>query len=598
MSSSKTTPAKSKIWEYFTLLEVDKEGKLHTECKEENCKRKLAYHGSTTSMITHLESKHPDKHKEFQGKDSKQDPSALQQGSLASETFKIKELSMEKKRFITGAIANFIAMDMRPIQLVEGIGFQRLIKLLEPRYTIPCRKTFSQNVIPKKYEELKNKLNLNLTGVDAYSITFDYWTSCCSKSFLSLTMHHLTQDFQLKDYVLKTQEVNVSHTAKNTSDIIRTILSEFNLPLNKVWTVSDGAANMKATAKELGYPNILCFAHLLHGCLTNIFDDPQLKTLLANSRGLVKHFRSSTQNTYALTEIQEKMNLPQLKLKLDNNTRWNTVYEMVSRLIVNRVALTNLALKEKEVEKLIFSNEEWQTLTNLKQVLEPFKTMTDTMSTSSTVSLSLIKPFIIRIYEQILDITDRDNENIKYLKEKLKEEFILKTRKYEKVEDLLTIATLLDPRMKQFVLRDEHEWRKANDLLSAWYKDYKLDMNSNASQDNANTQHRSGLYTIFGCPRLPQAQVDGMTRELNAYLGENDLELDKDPLEYWRLNGARFPVLRRIALHVLAIPGTSVPSERLFSKAGQIINTKRANLNSKLADKLIFFAHNNKKILL
>jgi hypothetical protein len=50
-----------------------------------------------------------------------------------------------------------------------------------------------------------------------------------------------------------------------------------------------------------------------------------------------------------------------------------------------------------------------------------------------------------------------------------------------------------------------------------------------------------------------------------------------------------------IAFKHLSIPATSVPSERLFSSAGDIISTKRACLGPDLASELIFLHGNLKK---
>ena len=42
-----------------------------------------------------------------------------------------------------------------------------------------------------------------------------------------------------------------------------------------------------------------------------------------------------------------------------------------------------------------------------------------------------------------------------------------------------------------------------------------------------------------------------------------------DPLKWWQQNGNVFPGLQALALKYLSIVATSVPSERLFSKAKQ-----------------------------
>lgn len=49
-------------------------------------------------------------------------------------------------------------------------------------------------------------------------------------------------------------------------------------------------------------------------------------------------------------------------------------------------------------------------------------------------------------------------------------------------------------------------------------------------------------------------------------------------------NCERYPSLAIIAKQDLCIPATSVPSERVFSTAGDIITAQRSQLKSKLVD--------------
>ena len=47
--------------------------------------------------------------------------------------------------------------------------------------------------------------------------------------------------------------------------------------------------------------------------------------------------------------------------------------------------------------------------------------------------------------------------------------------------------------------------------------------------------------------------------------------------------------LMMLAKKYLAIPGSSVPSERLFSKAGELISEKRSQLKPKNVDTIFVF---------
>ena len=68
--------------------------------------------------------------------------------------------------------------------------------------------------------------------------------------------------------------------------------------------------------------------------------------------------------------------------------------------------------------------------------------------------------------------------------------------------------------------------------------------------------------------------------------------MDEDPLLWWSKNSSRYPNLTVLAKKYLAIPATSVPAERVFSTAGNIVNQKRACLLPENVNLLVFLAEN------
>uniref|UniRef100_U9UP26 HAT C-terminal dimerisation domain-containing protein n=1 Tax=Rhizophagus irregularis (strain DAOM 181602 / DAOM 197198 / MUCL 43194) TaxID=747089 RepID=U9UP26_RHIID len=72
------------------------------------------------------------------------------------------------------------------------------------------------------------------------------------------------------------------------------------------------------------------------------------------------------------------------------------------------------------------------------------------------------------------------------------------------------------------------------------------------------------------------------------------LEIE-NTLDWWQICFQNFPKLAKLARKYLAIPATSVSSERLFSNAGNVISVKRINLDIKLAGQMLFlkFLHKN-----
>ena len=70
--------------------------------------------------------------------------------------------------------------------------------------------------------------------------------------------------------------------------------------------------------------------------------------------------------------------------------------------------------------------------------------------------------------------------------------------------------------------------------------------------------------------------VTSAEAEVLAYKQEDSAE--KHPLNYWRINEVRFPRLAHLARNYLAIPASSAPVERLFSRAGNNQTLKRTRL--------------------
>lgn len=64
-----------------------------------------------------------------------------------------------------------------------------------------------------------------------------------------------------------------------------------------------------------------------------------------------------------------------------------------------------------------------------------------------------------------------------------------------------------------------------------------------------------------------------------------------DILKFWEQNHSLQP-LDEVAQKYLCVPATSVPSERMFSKAGATITNNRSRLSPTKAEKIIFLNAN------
>jgi len=86
-------------------------------------------------------------------------------------------------------------------------------------------------------------------------------------------------------------------------------------------------------------------------------------------------------------------------------------------------------------------------------------------------------------------------------------------------------------------------------------------------------------------------------QELEKYLSQPRSASSVDILQWWKLNQLQFPVLAKMARDFLSISATSVPAERLFSKASLVIRKHRNRLSNESAQWLLCINSWSKKLL-
>ena len=80
--------------------------------------------------------------------------------------------------------------------------------------------------------------------------------------------------------------------------------------------------------------------------------------------------------------------------------------------------------------------------------------------------------------------------------------------------------------------------------------------------------------------------------QVSAYKKEAPVPLTTSPLTWWKDQEYTYPLLAKVARNLLCIPATSVPSERVFSTAGDIVTQQRSSIKRKHVDMLIFLKKN------
>lgn len=515
--------------------------------------------------------------------------------------------SSKRAREITSTIGYFIARDMHPITVVQGVGFQNLLKHLEPRYQIPHRKTFMERVLPDLYVKVRETVVPIVAAAEYYALTTDCWTSRANEAYAGVTFHTITNEWQFQCFVLENEELSVQHTAENLAEALESVLRKWKLVSTKLAGVTvDNAANIKkAIVDVLQWNCVGCFGHTVNLCVKAGLKQQQVHTAVARCSRLVTFFRKSTRAAQVLTKKQEALETPQHKLLQDVETRWSSTYDMVRRVMEQQAPVCATLMEMKRMD-LLPTDGEFSLLEEVLRVLKPFKDVTVQMSAEKYVTISAISPLLHHLLNNVLKVEDSESSAVKKMKQDMASN--LSTRYHEPaVAELLNLACFVDPRFKNLPFMDDDERKLLYDNVVAKVmmhvvpepeEEQPVQGSEHGEEEPPMKKPKTLLGQLLGGMFSKAGEKKRMSirekaeAEMKQYLDEPPLDIDESVLQWWSQNHRRFPAIATVAKGVLCIPATSTPSERLFSRAGHIINSRRASLDSEHASMLCFLAEN------
>ncbi|KAM3875305.1 E3 SUMO-protein ligase ZBED1-like [Diretmus argenteus] len=509
---------------------------------------------------------------------------------------------------ITQLVSTMIETDMRPISVVEGEGFKQLIQYLEPEYVMPSRATIIKRIV-KRFEEKKDALKVKLARADKLALTTDCWTALTNESYMTTTCHFIDADWEIQSSVLLTQSISVRHTSDNLAEKLTSTVETWGISGRVLACVHDNAKNIVGanSPTRLPWDSVPCYAHTLQLAINDGFNVYVCRVIVAAGR-LVKHFSHSHPATVALKAKQAIMQLPQHRLIQSTKTRWNSVCDMFDRLVEQRWALSAV-LSDRNVTKLQdartleLQDDYWQIMTEILPVLATLKCVTTVMSLENDVSISNTYPITFSLLEKHLLRAEDDSRRVTEFKAKVRES--LRKRMQVDTENLMSlpplIASMLDPRHKHLRCLPPVKRERANTHLLALARSVDLASisleTSAASASTSETEQpaaaSSAMLLLLGGDYHGQTHEEGEAdSEVGRYLREVSPSLENHPLHWWKANEERFPRLAILSKRYLAIPGTSVPSERVFSAAGLTVNRLRSRLTPDHVNMLIFLNKN------
>ena len=551
---------------------------------------------------------------------------------------KFKSRDNEKESNMWSICRCILANDL-PFSIVESPAW-RAMPLSST--VIKMSRKMVVEMMMRKQHEIRCELKLQMKG-QLVALTIDHWTSQANQNYTGLTAHFINSNWELVSLDLGCF-LHEGHTAG--ADVLEGMLVNLVVDcgfeeLNVIAVVSDSAANMVSFGRMIEsaqIPHVCCTDHIIQ--LTaklafgdDVYGDSPLSPM-SKVRGLVGHFTGSTQAMEALKSQQGKMDgfkdSAPLVVFQDVVTRWWATWRMLDRVIHLKPVLNSLLLDNKLPESKWPDDKEWKIYVQMRNILKPFAEAQRTLEGEKYVTSSLVLPTILHLGSTLKDaVTDAANSDETLVAAKaLFADY--KTRwRWEQpskfspqviwgyrqrqvgVHPALFFATLLDPRFK---LLDELSQQDKVGIKEAMVKvmvNHIVDGPNALAADlvaapapAASADRR--LMFLTRRQQQPQAQVvanpitpkQKCEEELERYLNAMNLPLEdsegeeNDPLLWWKKNEEVFPILAKLARIYLAIPATSAPTERIFSKASLVINRLRSRLTPANAGMAIFLKSN------
>ncbi|GFN98185.1 Zinc finger bed domaincontaining protein 1like [haplochromis burtoni] [Plakobranchus ocellatus] len=271
---------------------------------------------------------------------------------------------------------------------------------------------------------------------------------------------------------------------------------------------------------------------------------------------------------------------------------------MIQRFLEQEELVTT-ALCLADHSNMCLTGEEKILMRKAVSVLEPFEQATRELSSDNFSTLSKVLP-LVHLIQHMLKY-DKDINTLP-LAQELQKQIQKRVPALEEIY-IIGVSTLLDPRFKSFAFADKDAVRKIEERLVARMsamggREEEEDLTDSGGQtEEAQTQSiwacfDSKIHDYMTATSRPRGARPYL--EMRRYNEESPLKRDADPLAWWREIEALLPKLQVLAKNYLCIPATSVPSERLFSKAGELICDRRSCIKPDNVNMILFLNKNLK----
>ena len=446
------------------------------------------------------------------------------------------------------------------------------------------------------YGEVKGVVEKGLNDISDVAITTDAWTSLATESYVTVMVHYITKEWQMKSAVLDTSELDERHSAENLAIRLELVKADWNLEGKIRVCVRDNAFNQAAARRLIDdWEDLPCFAHTLQLAVNAGFAIEEVNELIKKSGKLVGFFKKSTSASTALESAQECYKVVKHRLIQSCKTRWNSVYEMFHRLdeqkqCVQAVLSDRSVVTAAKEESLSLTAAQWNKIASLLPVLEGQQIATTAMSSEQNVSVSCVLPVVNGLKNNFLKMVHTDSALLKNFKSTVPADLSRRFLTDLGADSIIALAACMDPRHNSLKSLKEPLRLLVHEHTRNLVDEIEAGNNANMEDEEQPPAKKPAMSLLLGEDYFDEQQ--SFRDEFTSYIEEPPLHPNCNPLQWWMRNEERFPKVAAVARRYLCAPSTSVPSERVFSATGNIVTKKQCSLLPENANCLVFLNKN------
>ena len=226
--------------------------------------------------------------------------------------------------------------------------------------------------------------------------------------------------------------------------------------------------------------------------------------------------------------------------------------------------------------------------------MKPLVDITEVIGAEKWVTISAVRPLLYKLLNTHLKHCSSDSRLEKIMKQAMLHN--LPPGYTGEISTILNKAAFLDPCFKSlhFFLPEQIKQETITTIEQeaiGLYASTQSSITSTGPPPPKQTKGERKLLNLLSdvISTAPEATSENtIQQELSRYIGEGPVT--ENPLHWWKANQSRYSTLTLFAKKYmyLAIPATSVPSERAFSHGGHVVNVKKSCLLPDNVKMLVF----------